>query len=155
LLLLFSEGVVSIIKERVLSLNYDVKLEGSDAEDFPCLEIAFDSHEQKPRKPARKQRTTEVTAIAHTRLSNNANIVYNQTQCSRYYIHRRSTTALLHHSTLDCAPSLIIVLFYVVIFFFFFFVFLFVNFFSLQLVGLAILLSPMLLLLVLPFSPSP
>lgn len=50
-------------------------MEGSDPEDFLAWRVAFDSHEQKPRKPARKQRTTEVTAIAHTRLLN-LNVVY-------------------------------------------------------------------------------
>jgi hypothetical protein len=117
---------------------------------------AFDSQEQKkPRKPAPKQRTAEVTAIAHTRLSN-ANIAYNQTQCSRYYIHRRSTTALLHHSTLDCAPSLIIVLFFVIIiivFFFFFFSFLFVNFFSLRLVGVGHFVAPVVVVAAAAFFP--
>ncbi len=117
-------------------MNYDVKLEGSDPEDFLAWRVAFDSQEQKPRKPARKQRTTEVTAIAHTRLSN-VNVVYKHSPCSRYYIHRRSTTALLHHSILYCAPSLIIVLFFVVIFFF-----LFVNFFSPQLVGVGHFVVP-------------
>ncbi len=71
-----------------------------------------------------------------------------QSRCSRYYIHRCSTTALLHHSILYCAPSLIIVLFFVVIFFFLFCE----LFFLYNLLGLAILLSPLLLLLL--FSPS-
>jgi hypothetical protein len=118
------------------------------------LGFPFDSHEQKLRKPARKQRTTEVTvtsAIAHTPLSN-VNIVYKQTQCARYYIHRRSTTALLHHLTLTCAPSLIIVLFFVVIFFFFFF---FVNFLFLQLVGVGHFVVPVVVVVVVAAAAFP
>jgi hypothetical protein len=114
---------------------------------FPRTEAQETGSEatESPRSH-RKQRTTEVAAIAHTRLSN-VNTVYNQTQCSRYYIHRRSTTALLHHWNLYCAPSLIIVLFFVVNIFFFFF-FLFVNFFSLQLVGVGHFVAPVVVVVV-------